>query len=258
MNKEQIFEVWSPEHSVWSRWVKPVLFAHMETAAADPQPEADAVQVDWAPSVGNRTALVLDLPGKLGVEQAVALAALGYRPVPLYNAVPPPPTSPASNIYFAAVNVRPIMEALAAGAAQLASLEIPADAPPAFLLDANREGDGRLLRAHEFDNRSISFTTDFPSANFMAAHGITRVLLVQDARFDPRPDLAHTLLRWQEGGLQLERIRLDKSTHRPDPFDVPRPPRYAAMFQRALAAAGFSRAKGGGFGKWIEESASGG
>src|SRR5262249_25610457 len=54
----------------------------------------------------------------------------------------------------------------------------------------------------EFDNRSISFTTDFPSANFLAAHGIARVMLVQKSSAEPQPDLAHSLRRWQDGGVK--------------------------------------------------------
>ena len=55
--------------------------------------------------------------------------------------------------------------ALRKGAERLAQLELAGDAPPAFFLDANRQGDGRKMMPDEFDDRSISFTTDFPSAN---------------------------------------------------------------------------------------------
>ena len=42
--------------------------------------------------------LVLDLPGHSGVTAALVLAAGGYRPVPLYNALPGPAVSEAQLI----------------------------------------------------------------------------------------------------------------------------------------------------------------
>src|SRR5262245_28176313 len=87
--KEDIFEVWAPARGRWSPWVKPVLFAcldHEPFSAARPLP----IDISWAPSATTNTALVLDLPSAEGVVVALELAAQGYRPVPLYNAVPLP------------------------------------------------------------------------------------------------------------------------------------------------------------------------
>jgi hypothetical protein len=206
-------------------------------------------------------ALVLDLPGAQGVLVGVALAARGYRPVPLYNAVPLPFgqrfLDPLTGRVVAAVDVLPILSALRKGAQELAQLNLPSDAPPAFLLDANRRGDGRKMRPDEFDNRSISFTTDFPSAKFLASQGIQRVMLAQANKAEPQSDLAHSLRRWQEGGLRLERLNLDPAS-RPEPFEVARPSWYGAMFQRVLSSIGLRRSRGGGFGAWVPDSSAGG
>jgi hypothetical protein len=204
---------------------------------------------------------VLDLPGADGVILGLTLARQGYRPVPLYNAVPLPfhelPVDPITGRTVAAVNVLPILNALRIGAERLAELRIPLDAPPVFLLDSDRRGGGRIMQAEEFDNRSICFTTDFPSVNFLATHGIQRVLFIQKQDLAPQPDLAHALRRWQEGGLALERMRLDFPAA-PEPFVVDRPSWYGAIFQRALAAVGLRRADAGGFGAWMPESSAGG
>jgi hypothetical protein len=113
------------------------------------------------------------------------------------------------------------------------------------------------VQPDEFDNRSICFTTDFPSANFLVAHGIARALLIQRHRSEPQTDLAQVLRRWQDGGLSLERMGLDRPMER-ESFEVVRPKWYGAMFQRALAASGLHRACGGGFGAWMPEWPSGG
>ena len=157
---------------------------------------------------------------------------------------------------MAAVDVLPIISALRKGAEQLAQLNLPFDAPPAFLLDSNRQGWRKMIPG-EFDNRSVSFTTDFPSANFLAAQGIERVILVQKGKLEPQPDLAHTLRRWQDGGINLERLRLDLPS-RPEAFEVAQPSWYGAMFQRALSSLGLRRSKTGGFGAWVPGSSAGG
>jgi hypothetical protein len=192
------FCVWAPDESPWSPWVKPVLFAHMGSAISQLVIAETAGDVSWAPSPGERAALVLDLPGAEGTLTGLALAARGYRPVPLYNAVPVPygqrMLDLATGSAVTAVNVFPIVSALSRGAEELAHLKLSADAPPAFLLDANRRGDGRKMKVGEFDNRSVSFTTDFPSANFLASQKIGRVILVQKDRQAPQTDLAHSPL----------------------------------------------------------------
>ncbi|HLH56339.1 MAG TPA: hypothetical protein VKY92_22320, partial [Verrucomicrobiae bacterium] len=253
MTKEEIFAAWSPDVSVWATWVKPVLFAHMDAATPVAAVTGTAYDVGWASSIEERTAMVLDLPKDEGVWLAIALAGRGYRPVPLYNAIPlpfgAPVSDPASQRPVAAVDVVPIVSALRQGADQLGGLKIPRDAPPAFLLDANRQGTGVRMLPDEFDNRSVCFTTDFPSANYLITHGIKGVLLVQRERFEPQTDLAHVLRRWQEAGLPLQRMRIEQPTER-ERFQVKRPSWYRAMFQRVLVAFGLKRAPGGGFGAW--------
>ncbi len=261
MNKEEILSIWALDDSPWSRWAKPVLFAHLDSEMSPIPTTEVAGDVSWAPPPGANTALVLDLPGAEGVLTGVALAGRGYQPVPLYNAVPLPYSEllldPLTSKAVAAVDVLPILSALREGAAQLVRTKLPFDAPPVFLLDANRRGTGRTMQPEEFDNRSVSFTTDFPSANFLASRGIQRVMLVQRDRNEPQPDLAHSLRRWQDGGIKLERLRLDLPSQ-PESFEVARPSWYGAMFQRVLAGIGLRRSGRGGFGAWVPESSAGG
>jgi hypothetical protein len=258
--KEEIFSIWAPEASIWSRWAKPVLFAHLDSALSQIPVQDSAGDLSWAPPPAEKAAFVLDLPGAEGVLNAVVLARLGYRPVPLYNAIPLPYghrlLDPTTVVSIAAVDVLPILSALRTGAEQLAQLNLPPDAPPAFLLDANRHGTRKML-PDEFDNRSVSFTTDFPSATFLCAHGIREVILVQKATLEPQRDLAHSLRRWQDAGLALQRAQLNPPGP-PHPFELPKPFWYRAMFQRVLAGLGLRRAAGGGFGAWVPDSSSGG
>ena len=259
MNKEQIFAAWAPDDSLWSTWVKPVLFAHLDDLqlrpdplVPTPEPARRPVNLDWCPPVAEKVALIVDLPGPEGVVLGALLAERGYRPVPLYNALPLPNSLPFGR-HEAVVNVLPTLDALRREAERLAGLTLPPDAPPVFLLDAHRQG-AVLPDPEMFDNRSVCFTTDFPSANFLHAHGFKRALLVPSAGLEAAPDLSHLLRRWQEGGIALQILRSENA--RPEVLVVPRPSWYGAMFQRALSAFGLHRASGGGFGAWMT-SASG-
>jgi hypothetical protein len=260
MNKEEIFQAWAPDTSLWWTWAKPVLFAHLGAVVDSSEIPAASEDVNWCPPTENKVVLVADLPGADGVWLGIVLAERGYRPVPLYNALPlpggQPILDPLTRHAVAAVNVLPIISALRQAAGGLAGCQIPSDAPPAFLLDANRQGDGRSLLPGEFDNRSVCFTTDFPSANFLLAHGFQRALLVQKTGLQPQPDLAHVLRRWQEGGIVLESLATNASGQ-PERLEIPRPSWYGAMFQRALLALGLRRAWGGGFGAWKPEPSAG-
>jgi hypothetical protein len=260
MNKEEILSIWAPENSNWSRWAKPVLFAHLDSALSHIPVTSAPGDVSWSPPPDERVPIVLDLPGADGVLIGLALAHRGYRPLPLYNALPLPfgqtLLSPATISRVAAVDVLPIISALRTGTKLLAQSKLPPDAPPAFLLDANRKGTRKMIPG-EFDNRSVSFTTDFPSAIFLASQSIQRVLLVQKQALEPQPDLAHSLRRWQDGGLTLERLRLEPLSPS-EPFEVARPAWYGAMFQRVLSAMGLRHSRSGGFGAWVPNSSAGG
>lgn len=244
MSPEDMFAVWAPSESVWSRWAKPVLFAHSDaipTINPPPSP-VELPRLDWVPDVTEHVALVLDLPGAVGVELGVELAKRGYRPVPLYNALPGPVGD------HALVEVWPIVRALEHGAASLAKSAPPPDAPPAFLLDAHRAGRSPTPELERwFDNRSVSFPTDFPSALFLRERGVSNAMLVWDDGPLPEEDLAHTLLRWQQAGLTLREKRL-RAEGSPAPLSVARPSWFRMAMYRMLALFGLRSGPPDGFG----------
>jgi hypothetical protein len=258
MTKEFLFDVWAPEDARWSRWMKPVLFACMDQPLATWMHGPTTWDASWAPPANENVPLVIDLPGREGVDAALALAERGYRPVPLYNALPlpVPVLNPIAPIAAAtAVDVRDIMVAIQQATERLNQLALSAEAPPAFLLDWRRRGSGLQMPPGSFDNRSVSFTTDFPSANYLRAHGIGRVVLVQPGGDVPQADLAHTLRRWQEAGVLVELKRLDMPGA-PTPCDVPKPSWFGWIWQRTLIGLGLRRGKIGGFGAWVPEPSS--
>jgi hypothetical protein len=249
MNREYVFNVWAPPGGPWSAWVKPVLFAHVDPLAAYPdvqlyRPE----QSHWVPTCDGSTGLVLDLPGVQGVSMAMVAATTGYRPIPLYNALP----SPSGHNYVVArsavCDVQPIIAALSMATPDLDKMNLRYDAPPVFLLDSQRRiGTEIHPSPGMFDNRSVSLPTDFPSASRMLSMGIKRVVLVQETAMEPQVDLSHTLLRWQQARIEIQALALSTQLGR-QTITVRKPSRYGMLWQRMLATIGLRRNPLGGFG----------
>jgi hypothetical protein len=246
MQGEAIYECWAPPDGVWSLWARPVLFAQMPDRAERLGTPAVPV-LSWSVPDDRATALVVDLPGGESVAVGLALAERGYRPVPVYNAC----TGEGE-----VIDMAPVVEGLRAGAPWLQTLPLPAEAPPAFLLDARRQGGVVVPAPGQFDNRWEVFPQDFPSADFLKSRGIGTVLLVQRGRQEPREDLTHVLLRWQEAGLGI----LSREVTEAGPaagLRVARPSRYRAFWYRALAFLGLRRNALGGFGAVVPRPSQG-
>jgi hypothetical protein len=153
------------------------------------------------------------------------------------------------------VEVRTTQEALMAAGEIFLQLRHPPDAPPVFLLDSNRRrGIGPLI-PNRFDNRSVSFPTDFPSANFLLSRQIKRALLIQEKEVAPDSDLAHTLLRWQQGGIQIQTVALEGGV--PMERRIEKPSLFRWLWYRISLMAGMRPALGG-FGGLIPEPSSSG
>jgi hypothetical protein len=260
MKKVDIHALWAPIYAPWTPWVKPVLFAQLDdenaTSPLGPLPAWIQAEVitplerqpleagrDQHPYRRSRAlddvAAVIDLPGAEGALAGVALAQHGFRPVPLYSAMMGP--SPV-------IDLQPIMNVLVNAATELGAL--PLGAPPAFLLDADRMGRGRRRELGNFDNRSVCFPTDFPSATTLRSAGIRRAVLVQSGSDRPAVDLADTLVQWQEQGIALFVARVDTA----DPA-APRTLKRASWLQRLfhlLERRQLFRSAGGVFGELLQ------
>ena len=194
MTNESIYQVWRPEHSPWSRWVKPVVFPFL--TPGDQRSEGYLVK-DWSAPLHVDTMIIADLPGAEGIAAGIALARAGYLPVLVYNACP-------AGTYGASVvvDMSSILSALCAATKELSRHNLSSQSPPVFLLDNNRGGAGISYGPGWFDNRSFVTSSDFPSANYFARHGVSKVILVQPTT-KIKADLLQVLLRLQRGGMTV-------------------------------------------------------
>ena len=232
-----IYKIWAPDNALWTQWAKPVLFASLPCADYYElkTPDADFVQmVDYS------TVIIVDLPDKESVEEALVLARRGYRPVPLYNGVY------GNTAFSMIVDVRGIAATLQKGVEILSALSIRADAPPVFMLDSNRmTGQGK--QPGSYDNRWCIFPQDMPSASFLLKNRITRVI-VRSARI--QEDLSHILLRYQNQGIKICLCANDGILK---DVKVTKPSLFMSLFYRFKVTLGLSRNATGGFGAIIPE-----
>jgi hypothetical protein len=241
-SREEIFEAWAPAESRWSAWAKPVLFAHAPL-------NAEGGAEGELPDVGvlshlRDTALILDLPGPLSVHMGLALAETGFQPVPLYN-------SGASTGEL--VDMRPIASLLTGGAVRLKRIKRRPNAPPAFLLNSDRLNNSNSTMPGRYDNRWCLVPQDMPSAEFLLAAGIKRVVVV-GARL--QDDLAHVLYRYQEANLPISHAA--KQGDAPRPVQVAKPSSYKSLWYRLGVFAGLRRNSAGGFGAMTPDASTGG
>lgn len=261
MNQEELYAIWANPKSPWSQWVAPVLFTQVNCEPAS-SPTLSVPEIPWRGGIGPNNAIILDLPGAESIKAAIALARFGFTPVPLFNASPTPASTfdlsiSASAAVPATVDMRPIVEALCSATKIIRALPPSLNSPPVFMLDSNRLRPTVPPDEGVFDNRWIVFPQDFPSADYLRSHGISRVLLVQDRGHEPQNDLAHVLLRWQQQGIGIYALE-DKASKMPAEIKVRRPSAFKTAWYRALAMLGLRRSAAGGFGSYIPESSAAG
>jgi hypothetical protein len=253
-SKDEIFKIWAPPGWLWSRWAKPVLFSFTDAVYSVPPARSVVFQKEWVPKTGS-TAFVVDLPEDAGILWGLRLAELGYRPVPLYNALPfaigdkleMPSSRPISTVH-----VEAILGALVRESSTLDRLDLPLTAPPAFLLDSDRRIAKTDIVAGVFDNRSVCFMTDFPSAAFLVEHGIESVVVVQETtKF--APDLLPVIIAWQQAGINIFR-KLYLDAQSPAAVAVRKTSFLSRLWFRLSVALGFHRNELGAFGEIVPTS----
>jgi len=235
MTNIEAFKIWAKDNVMWSEWAKPVLFANMKSKIENPAIEIPGIK--WLDYPLMDAAIIVDLPGENSVKESLALACLGYRPVPLYNGVC------IDNYTNMTVDVRGISSALYAGTQLLADMNIRNDAPPAFMLDSRRMW-GYVKNPGMFDNRWCVFPQDMPSALFLKKHNIKKIIVRTGNIND---DLSHILRRYQEAGLKIQIARENEIKD----ITVSKPSMFKSIFYRLQAESGLSRNAVGGFGTLI-------
>jgi hypothetical protein len=145
----------------------------------------------------------------------------------------------------AVIDLWPIVEALEDRAPSLAASTLRSDAPPAFLLDANRRASRRAT-AGMFDNRSVCTALDFPTGDELATHGIEHVVVLREAvGASLARDLTTVLVGFQDRGLKIHEAA--SNSREPVPMRVSKPSVFARLSE-TLYRWSLSRNDEGAFG----------
>lgn len=194
MTGKQIYKIWAPAGAAWTRWVRPVAFVSIDDSL-----KTIAIHNVTPPPLNyinqslTDTAIIVDLPNYDSVMEGVALAGIGFRPIPLYNGTNEPAGARAL------VDNHGIKRALVWGALKLKNIEIAANASPAFLLDSNRMHRFKMS-VSVFDNSWDLYDQDIPSAEYFLDHGI-RNIIVRSERI--HSDLNKILYKFQKKGITI-------------------------------------------------------
>ena len=244
-NNLDIYKTWAPDNSVWAAWAKPVLFASL------PRVKAGKLNIPEVQAQADRkTMYILDLPGRHGVEEALAYAARGWQPVPLYNGT--------SGDGAMLVDVKELGEALLKGADYLKELRfsqespLSYDSPPIFLLDHNRMNGSRAPGV--YDNRWSVFPQDMPSPDYVTKQGIERIIVRTPMYISA--DLEQILCGYEERGVALFIAR--HAADAPKDLHARRLGFWEGLAYRFRVTLGLKRNAAGGFGGMIPHPYEGG
>jgi len=229
MDKKQLFDDWAPRDGyVWTKFAKPALFVHTDSVSGRQVYEAE-IPWDIRKFRGGGTAIIVDLPGVSGVETGLGLAQSGFRPVPLYNGIHEVKNGGLRD----AVDNTAIINALKTGVNALKYTDMHTNAPPAFLLDADR--DTPILDAEDvYDNRWNVDLDDMPDAAYMKEHGITRVLVWTDSAL--QNDLNHIINNYLSADIEVVTYsnRLLSTVERKMIDDTPEKPKISHEIKEAV------------------------
>lgn len=199
MTSKEIFSIWAPIGKKWVDWVRPVPFVGMDEYADMHNfsyweiHEVDFQKANYGNGNYSDTAIIVDLPGAESIKEGIALAKLGFRPVPIYNGTIEQKKSRAT------VDNGAIGAALKWGASKLTKIEIKDDAPPAFLVDTNRLCRFKM-DVSIFDNSWDVYPQDLPSAEYLIDNGIHKIIIIGES---VSRDLKKILYEFQKKKIQI-------------------------------------------------------
>lgn len=194
MTGKEIFRKWAPIGVKWSNWVRPVPFVIInENFKSYDVLNFTNFEIDYIDENTKNTAIIVDLPGNDSIEEGIALARKGFRPIPVYNGTIEQEGS------IATTDNTSIISGLIYGAKELEKIHLENDAMPAFLLDSNRTNRFKI-DVSTFDNSWDIYDQDIPSEEFFLKNDINRII-VRGNSF--QKDLKKVLYKFQKAGISI-------------------------------------------------------
>ena len=195
MTNKDIFKIWAPAGAKWVDWVRPVPFISIDDELKTYESYNFTIpDLNYISEVSADTAIIVDLPSYNSVMEGLALAKLGFRPIPIYNGINEQEGAMAN------VNNQTIEIALVWGAMELSKIEISKEAPPVFLLDSNRMHRYKMSPSI-FDNSWDIYHQDMPSAEYFLKNGINKIIVIGEKKI--QKDLRRIFYKFQKLGMKI-------------------------------------------------------
>ena len=195
MTGKEVYKLWAPENVKWIDWVRPVPFIEIDSEdfKISQTINFEIPQIYYLKEMKKDTAIIVDLPEYYSINEGIALAKLGYRPIPVFNGTAQTKGARAT------VDNHAVESALIWGGIELQKINLENDAPPVFLTDSNRLNRYKL-DISIFDNSWDLYHQDVPSGKYLRENGIEKVL-VKGERFNR--DLKKILYNYQKVGIKI-------------------------------------------------------
>lgn len=171
MTGKEVYKKWAPTGKRWVDWVRPVPFIGIDTPYQVHEFIGDSIpKIFYINKLSKDTAIIIDIEGVDSIKEGIALAHLGYRPIPIFNG-----TNPSIGVSSTTNNAM-IEPLLVWGALELEKIVLEEDAPPVFLLDRNRLNRYKIDPSI-FDNSWDIYPQDIPSSDYFLQNGITKIVV---------------------------------------------------------------------------------
>lgn len=193
MNGEEIYKIYAPIDAKWTEWIRPVPFVAISTYNRTPAINWIDRKITFLNQYEPGTAIFVDLPGEESIELGIALAYLGYRPIPIFNGTDEQEGSKATTDTYL------IEKHLINASEKLKNINLKKDANPVFLLDSSRMN---RYKANEsvFDNSWDLYKQDIPSLEYFKKNNIYKIIIVGN---EVERDLRKIFFEFQNAGIQF-------------------------------------------------------
>ena len=194
MTGVDIFKIWAPSGVKWVDWVRPVPFVEINYGIETYEIiNFINYEIDYLKKIDTHTAIIVDMPGCESIAVGIAIAKLGFRPIPIYNG------TDEQKGAMATVDNNAIKVGLIKGAKELQKIKLSYEAPPTFLLDSNRMNRFKM-DISIFDNSWDIYAQDIPTAEYFLKNGINKIIVIGEKI---QRDLKKILYKFQVKGLKI-------------------------------------------------------
>lgn len=194
MKAKEVYKIWYEKGGIWKGWIRPVPFIGIDT----PKENLEIIdyhipKIKYINKMFHDTAIIIDESGVDSIEEGIALASLGYIPIPIFNGTNP-------SIHSKATTNNSIIEPLLIwGALKLNEMKLNKDNPPVFLLDSNRLHRYKITSSI-FDNSWDVYPQDLPTHHYFKKNNITKIIVRSNQL---NKDLKKILYQYQKNKIDI-------------------------------------------------------